>query len=202
MKNQTVWESRQEDIRRPIPKPLVFYKPQRIPNEPLRYLYNKDLFFLKNGNTEEKKYVLSLQKIHAEPFLEADLEEMMRSIKVNLTSPTVTFPGIEAHDPYSIVEKPNTALIYLNNKNEKWVMYLVEIVKFCAATLEKVLKEVKLKIFQSEPWKKPPLLGELDHEIMKAYEKEIIKRLRHREQMRRWESFMNGRPILPTMKRL
>ncbi|GKA43690.1 hypothetical protein Tco_0736414 [Tanacetum coccineum] len=77
MKNQTVWESRQEDIRRPIPKPLVFYKPQRIPNEPLRYLYNKDLFFLKNGNTEEKKYVLSLHKIHAESFLEVDLEEMM-----------------------------------------------------------------------------------------------------------------------------
>ncbi|GKC02795.1 hypothetical protein Tco_0994405, partial [Tanacetum coccineum] len=55
MKNQTVWESRQEDIRRTIPKPLVFYKPQRNPNEPPRYLYNKDLFFLKNGNTEEKK---------------------------------------------------------------------------------------------------------------------------------------------------
>ncbi|GJW84651.1 hypothetical protein Tco_0157796 [Tanacetum coccineum] len=59
--------------------------------------------------------------------------------------------SIEAHDPYSIVDKTNTSLIYLNNKNEKRVMYLVEIVKFCDATLEKVLKEVKLKIFQSEP---------------------------------------------------
>nr|GEV73928.1 integrase, catalytic region, zinc finger, CCHC-type, peptidase aspartic, catalytic [Tanacetum cinerariifolium] len=45
------------------------------------------------------------------------------------------------------VDKPNTGLIYLNNKDEKWVMYLVEIVKFCNAMLEKVLKEVKLKIF-------------------------------------------------------
>ncbi|GJZ68951.1 hypothetical protein Tco_0632501 [Tanacetum coccineum] len=45
-------------------------------------------------------------------------------------------------------------------KNEKWVMYLVEIVKFCDAMLEKILKEVNLKIFQSEPWKKPPLLDE------------------------------------------
>ncbi|GJX20194.1 hypothetical protein Tco_0222871 [Tanacetum coccineum] len=35
-------------------------------------------------------------------------------------------------------------------KDEKHVMYLVEIVKFCDATLEKVLKEVKLKIIQSE----------------------------------------------------
>ncbi|GJX10985.1 hypothetical protein Tco_0200844 [Tanacetum coccineum] len=80
-------------------------------------------------------------------------------VKVNLTAPTLTFPGIEAHEPYSIIDKPTTSLIYLNNKDKIWVMYLVEIVKFCNATLEKVLKEVKLKIFQSEPWKKPPLIG-------------------------------------------
>ncbi|GJY78229.1 hypothetical protein Tco_0484030 [Tanacetum coccineum] len=158
----------------------LFRNAEENPNEPLRYLYNKDLFFLKNGNTKEKKYVLSLQKIHAEPFLEADLEEMMnRWIKVNLTAPTLTFPGIEAHNPYSILDKPNTGLIYLNSKNEKRVMYLVEIVKFCDATLEKVLKEVKLKIFQSEPSKKPPLLGELDRDIMKAYKREITKHLRN-----------------------
>nr|GEZ77674.1 hypothetical protein [Tanacetum cinerariifolium] len=41
----------------------------------IRYLYNKDLFLLKNGNTEEKKYILSLYKIHVESFPEADLEE-------------------------------------------------------------------------------------------------------------------------------
>ncbi|GJZ84151.1 hypothetical protein Tco_0649490 [Tanacetum coccineum] len=63
------------------------------------------------------------------------------------------------YEPYSIVDKPNTGLIYLNSKNEKQVMYLVKIVKFCDATLEKVLKVAKLKIFQSEPWKKRSLLG-------------------------------------------
>ncbi|GKD23246.1 hypothetical protein Tco_1224949 [Tanacetum coccineum] len=96
-------------------------------------------------------------------------------IKVNLTAPTFTFSGIEAHESYSIVDKPTTGLIYLNNKNEKRVMYLMEIVKFCDATLEKVLKEVKLKIFQSEPWKKPPLLGELDLDIMRVFKREITK---------------------------
>ncbi|GJS20354.1 hypothetical protein Tco_0448986 [Tanacetum coccineum] len=77
MENQIVWESRQEHIRRPIPRPLVFFGPQRNPNEPSRYLYNKDLFFLKHGNTEEKKYILSLHKIYAERFPEANLEEKM-----------------------------------------------------------------------------------------------------------------------------
>ncbi|GJW96958.1 hypothetical protein Tco_0178766 [Tanacetum coccineum] len=185
-----------------------------------------------NGNTDEKKYILSLRKIHAERFPEVDLEERMNrwvrkefknfnedvrltiqhwkdswhkrvykqnqrrvrknsedyfsdhriievvrittdqphgldfishviwervhdfqlgiesyQVKVNLTVPTLTFPGIEAYEPYLIVDKPNTGLIYLDNKDEKRVMYLVEIVKFCDATLEKVLKEVKLKIF-------------------------------------------------------
>nr|GEU81614.1 hypothetical protein [Tanacetum cinerariifolium] len=60
----------------------------------------------------------------------------------------------------------------------------------------------KLKIFQSEPWKKSPLLGELDRDIMRAFERESTKRLSHREHMRRWEYFVNGRPILLTMKRL
>ncbi|GKC69560.1 hypothetical protein Tco_1115443 [Tanacetum coccineum] len=122
------------------------------------------------------------------PRLDADPPkwgETGEKIKINLTAPTLIFPGIEKHDPYSIVDKPDTSLIYLNKKNEMRVMYLVEIVKFYDVTLEKVLKEVKLKIFQTEFWKKPPLLGELDLDILKVYEREIIKSLRHREQMRR-----------------
>ncbi|GJU90584.1 retrovirus-related pol polyprotein from transposon TNT 1-94 [Tanacetum coccineum] len=122
-------------------------------------------------------------------------------IRENLTALTLTFPGIEAHDPYSIMDKPNTSLIYLNNKEEKRVMYLAESVKLCDTTIERVLKEVKLKIFEYEPWKKPPLLGELDLDILKAFEREIRNRLRHHVQMKRWESFMNGRPILPAMRR-
>ncbi|GKD34813.1 hypothetical protein Tco_1250322 [Tanacetum coccineum] len=54
----------------------------------------------------------------------------------------------------------NTGLIYLNKKEEKKVMYLIKIVKFCNTTLERVLKEVNLKIFETEFWKKPPLLDE------------------------------------------
>ncbi|GJT22559.1 hypothetical protein Tco_0892496 [Tanacetum coccineum] len=280
IENQIVWESRQEDIRRSKPRALVFYGPQRNPNEPSRYLYNKDLLFLKNGNTEEKSYILSLHKIHVVPFLEEDLEEKMKrwvkkefksfneearlsiqlwkdswhkrlykinyrrvranpeeyfsnhrivevvrvtteqqhgsrvirervhdfqlgiesyQIRVNLTAPTLIFLGIEAFDPYSIVDKPSTSLIYLNSKNEKRVMYLVEIVKFYDATLERVLNEVKLKIFETVFMKKTLMLGVLDLNIMKAYVREITKRLQHHEQMRRWESFVNGIPILPMM---
>ncbi|GJV43097.1 hypothetical protein Tco_1427633 [Tanacetum coccineum] len=77
MENQIVWESRQQNIPRIIPKTLIFYGPQRNPNKPPRPLYNKDLFFLKYGNTKEKKYILSLHKIHAEEFSKPDMEEKL-----------------------------------------------------------------------------------------------------------------------------
>ncbi|GJZ12459.1 hypothetical protein Tco_0547689, partial [Tanacetum coccineum] len=69
--------NQQEDLKRLKPNALVLYGPQRNLNEPPRYLYNKDLFFLKYGNSEEKRYMLSLHKIHAILFLEKDLEEKM-----------------------------------------------------------------------------------------------------------------------------
>ncbi|GKA91739.1 hypothetical protein Tco_0813664 [Tanacetum coccineum] len=160
-------------------------------------------------NRVKKKYILSLHKIHAEEFPEPDLEEKLNrwvrkefktfmkrvhdfqlgiesyQIKVNLTAPTLTFPGIEEHAPYTIVEEPQMGLIYLYSKDEKRVMYLEEIVKLCDATLEKVLNEIKLRMFESKFLKKPPLLGELDQDRMKAYEREIYKRLSHQQQMRR-----------------
>ncbi|GKD28915.1 hypothetical protein Tco_1239693 [Tanacetum coccineum] len=193
IENQIVWESKQEDIRRPVPRPLIFFRPQRNPNKPLRYLYSKDLFFLKNGNTKDKKYILSLHKIHAERFPEADLEEKMNRWIIEVVRITTDQPhGLDFMEQIIVMrenDKPGSFskadFKYLNKndiedwKYEKRVMYLVQIVKFCDATLENVLKEVKLKIFQSEPWNKPPLLGELDRDIMRVFEREIIKRLRH-----------------------
>ncbi|GJS65289.1 hypothetical protein Tco_0679853 [Tanacetum coccineum] len=252
MENQIVWESRQEDIRRSVPRPLIFFGPQRNPNEPPRItevvkittdqphgldfieqiimmrendkpdsFSEVDFKYLNKNNIEDLYHLCRNKKVnYHETKLMNSLIMFIRSrviwkrvhdfqlgiksyqIKVNLTAPTLTFPGIEAYEPYAIVDKPNTCLIYLNIKDEKQVMYLVEIVKFCDATLEKVLKEVKLKIFQSEPWKKPPLLGELDRDIIRSFEGEMAKRLSHHEQMRRWESFVNGRPILSMIKRL
>nr|GEV33119.1 hypothetical protein [Tanacetum cinerariifolium] len=136
MENQIVRKSRQEDIRRLVPRPLVFFGPQRNLNEPPR------------------------SRVIWERVYDFQLGIESYQIKVNLTAPTLTFLIIEVYELYSIVDKPNIGLIYLNSKYEKQVMCLVEIVRFCDATLENDLKEVKLKIFQLKPWRKPPLLGE------------------------------------------
>ncbi|GJR47145.1 hypothetical protein Tco_1315248 [Tanacetum coccineum] len=186
-------------------------KPDSFSEADFKYLNKndiEDLYYLcrnKKVNYRETKLMNSLitfirshviwERVH-----DFQLGIESYQIRVHLTALTLIFLGIEAHEPYSIVDKPNTSLIYLNSKDEKRVMYLLEIVKFCDATLEKVLNEVKLRIFQNQFLKKPPRLAELDLVIMKAFEREISKRLSHRQQMRMWESFMNGRP--PMMKRL
>nr|GEU41944.1 hypothetical protein [Tanacetum cinerariifolium] len=216
MKNHIVWESRQEDIKCPIPRPLVFFGPQRNPNEPPMYFYNKDLFFLKHGNTEEKNYILSLHKIQAKLFPEADQEEKMnrwvrKAFKTFNEKARLSIQHWEDSWHKMMYKKKqrrvrsNPEDYFSKRRITRLVLSLPkqeEIVKFCDATLEKVLKEVKLKIFQSEPWKKSPVLGKLDRDIMRAFEREITKRLNHREQIRRWESFANEIPILLTMKRL
>ncbi|GKB29750.1 hypothetical protein Tco_0869151 [Tanacetum coccineum] len=119
--------------------------------EDLYYLcLNKKVNFYENKLTNSLKTFISIcviwERVH-----DYQLRIESYQIRVNLTAPTLSFPDIEARDPCSIVDKPNTSLIYLYSKEEKRVMYLAEIVKFCDATLERVLKKVKLKIFKSEP---------------------------------------------------
>ncbi|GJS36861.1 hypothetical protein Tco_0535243 [Tanacetum coccineum] len=94
MENQVVWESRQKDLKRPQPGALVFYGPLRNPNEPPRYLYNKDLFYLKYGNTKKKKYVLSLHKIHVILFPEEDLEERLKRWELKSSKSSESKPDV------------------------------------------------------------------------------------------------------------
>nr|GEX62124.1 hypothetical protein [Tanacetum cinerariifolium] len=93
MENQIVWESKQEDIRHLIPKPLVFFRPYRNPNKPPR------------GR-------VIWERVH-----EFQLGIKSYQIKVNLTAPTLTFPDIEAHKPYYIVDKPSIDICYHFSKH-------------------------------------------------------------------------------------
>ncbi|GJU71016.1 hypothetical protein Tco_1262421 [Tanacetum coccineum] len=165
-------------------------------NDKLDSFSKADFKYLNKNDIEDLYYLCLNKKVNFYGIKNRKLPDQGK-----LNHHTNTFLGIEAHDPYSIMDKPNMGLIYLKGKEDKRVIYLAEIVKFYDATLKRVLNEVKLKIFKSEPLKKPPLLGELDSDIMKEYEREITKRLRHRMQMRRRESFVNGRPILSVMRR-
>nr|GEZ46115.1 hypothetical protein [Tanacetum cinerariifolium] len=99
-----------------------------------------DMFSNQFKNAEESRVIY-------ERVYDFQLGIESNQIKVNSTASTLIFPSVEAYDPYSIVDKQQTSLIYLNSKDDKRVMYLMDIVKFYDAMLEKVLNEVKLRIF-------------------------------------------------------
>ncbi|GJU27963.1 hypothetical protein Tco_1166584 [Tanacetum coccineum] len=63
--------------------------------------------------------------------------------KVNLTAPTISFPGVEKHKMFSIIYESVHGIIYKNSKKEKRVMRHSEIHKFCDATLNRVLEGLK-----------------------------------------------------------
>ncbi|GKD47071.1 hypothetical protein Tco_1271716, partial [Tanacetum coccineum] len=109
--------------------------------------------------------------------------------KINLTAPTITFPGIEEYDVFYIIYEPVHGIIYTNSKKEKRVMRHSEIHKFCDATLRRTLKglksyynDVKYGYVQKE-------LTNDEVEYLKLFEEEIEVRLNYQDQMRRWEMY-------------
>ncbi|GKB46967.1 hypothetical protein Tco_0897720 [Tanacetum coccineum] len=123
-------------------------------------------------------------------------------LKVNLTAPKLTFPRIEEKKPYTITSLPFIGLIYENSKKEKRIMDINEIPKFCDATLKRFLKEVKKIKLDVKHGYADPTLSKDDAEYMVFYEKYIKERLRPQNQMRCWESCVNGRPLQQRWERL
>nr|GEX40407.1 retrovirus-related Pol polyprotein from transposon TNT 1-94 [Tanacetum cinerariifolium] len=122
--------------------------------------------------------------------------------KVNLTALTISFLRIEKHEIFFIIYEPVHGIIYKNSKKEKKVMRHSEIHKFCDATLNRVLEglksynnDVKYGYIQKD-------LAKDEAEYLKLFEKEIEVRLKYRRQMRRWETYVNGRPLGPQRERL
>ncbi|GJV61838.1 retrovirus-related pol polyprotein from transposon TNT 1-94 [Tanacetum coccineum] len=128
-----------------------------------------------------------------------DIEDIylliMNGKKVNLTAPTITFLGIEVHEMFSIIYEPVHGIIYKNSKKEKRVMRHLEIHKFCDAMLNRVLKGLKSYNNDVKYGYVPKDLTKDETEYLKLFEEEIEERLKHRRQMRRWEMFVNGRPL-------
>ncbi|GJZ94345.1 hypothetical protein Tco_0666548, partial [Tanacetum coccineum] len=135
-----------------------------------------------------------------------DIEDMyllcINGKKVNLTAPTITFPGIEKYKMFSIVTEPVYGIIYKNNKKEKRVMRHQEIHKFYDATLKRVLEGLKSYNNDVKLGNVTLSLSKEDVEYVQLFEKEIEERLKHRDQMKRWEMYVNGRPLGSRRERL
>ncbi|GJT18272.1 hypothetical protein Tco_0876978 [Tanacetum coccineum] len=105
--------------------------------------------------------------------------------KVNLTAPTISFPGIEKHEMFSIIYEPVHGIIYKNSKQEKRVMRHSEVHKFCDATLNRVLKGLKSYNNDVKYGYIHRNLTKEEVEYLQLFEEEIEERLKHRNQLRR-----------------
>ncbi|GJT38448.1 hypothetical protein Tco_0938313 [Tanacetum coccineum] len=105
-------------------------KPDRISNAEFKYLNKndiEDMYYLYQSNKVNYLVNKLLNSLHT--FIRScviwkrvyDFQLGIESykIKINLTAPTLAFPGIEACEPLTIVDKPNVGLIYLNNKRKE-----------------------------------------------------------------------------------
>ncbi|GKC64357.1 hypothetical protein Tco_1096955 [Tanacetum coccineum] len=63
-------------------------------------------------------------------------------MKVNLTTPTITIPGIKTIPPYPVIGDPFVGIIYENSKKERRAMDIDELQKFSDATLKRVLRKI------------------------------------------------------------
>ncbi|GJV34916.1 integrase, catalytic region, zinc finger, CCHC-type containing protein [Tanacetum coccineum] len=86
-------------------------------------------------------------------------------------------------------------IIFENSKKEKRVMRHQEVHKFCDATLKRVLERVK-------SYKNDVKYGYVTHNLIKEdveylqlFAEEIEEQLKYHDQMRRWEMYVNGRPL-------
>ncbi|GJT61115.1 hypothetical protein Tco_1004648 [Tanacetum coccineum] len=102
---------------------------------------------------------------------------------------------------FSIIYEPVHGIIYKNSKKEKRVMRHLEIHKFCDATLNRVLEGLKSYINDVKYGYIQRDLNKYEVEYLKLFAEEIEVRLKYRNQMRRWEMYVNRRPLGPRRER-
>ncbi|GJV01509.1 retrovirus-related pol polyprotein from transposon TNT 1-94 [Tanacetum coccineum] len=70
--------------------------------------------------------------------------------KVNLTAPTMSFPGVKKHRMFSIIYEPVHGIIYKNSKKEKRVMRHFRDLSFCDANVETSTRRLKKEVNRHE----------------------------------------------------
>ncbi|GKA59497.1 hypothetical protein Tco_0758810 [Tanacetum coccineum] len=186
MENENVCESREEDLTEKIPKkPVLVYLSCAInPKIPPISLVNQDLFYLKwvkntiKGFNLYARYVVDHWKS-----LWAQQDHIRRKQKKRDNPDKLHFDVKIAE--VVRVQFDQVGLIYENSKKEKRVMVIKEILKFCYATLKRVLEKVKKFNMDVKHGYADPNLSDEDAEYMEFYEEYIKERLKHQNQMRR-----------------
>ncbi|GKB99867.1 hypothetical protein Tco_0986004 [Tanacetum coccineum] len=155
-------------------------------------LINQDLLYLKKGNSGPDNIIFSLHKFPAIVFNDDDIEERT-SRWVNKRHKEPGRPKEEIYSNSKIVQVIKT---YWELGHED--KFITEIVarkaNDCIGLKSNYYNDVKYGYVQKE-------LTNDEVEFLKLFEEEIEVRLNYRDQMRRWEMYVNGRSLGPRRER-
>nr|GEX17318.1 hypothetical protein [Tanacetum cinerariifolium] len=123
---------------------------------------------------------------------------------LNLTKPTMFFEGIDRRIPF-MMTATYKGVVYLNQYNIKSLMKLSEVKKLCDGTLVKIQDNIidmltKNKLGSGNKRLKGRDWTDYDVKSSKEMLKKIDKILRYREQLKRPEEYVGGRPKCNTPK--
>ncbi|GJW34476.1 hypothetical protein Tco_0054508 [Tanacetum coccineum] len=121
--------------------------------------------------------------------------------KVNLTAPTITFLCIEKYKVFFIVSEPVYGIMYKNIKKEKRLIRHQEVHKFRDAILKRVLEWLQNYNNDVKHGYVITSLNNKDVEYLQLFEEKIEEWLKHHDQMRHWEMYVNERPLGPRRER-
>ncbi|GJV39737.1 hypothetical protein Tco_1418177 [Tanacetum coccineum] len=200
------------------------------PKAPALSLVNQDLLYLNKGNSRPKKIVMSLHKFPVVIFPDDDIEERAEKQKEPEKPKEVVYSNSKIvqiiktywevrHEHKFITEiiarRGNcsimliTKLDYKNhNKNDIEDMYVLIVngkVEYYAETgllWSLVLEGLKSYNNNVKHGYVTPSLSKEDVEYLKLFKEEIEERLKHRDQMRHWEIYVNERPLGSRRERL
>ncbi|GJS25200.1 hypothetical protein Tco_0453832 [Tanacetum coccineum] len=232
LKNDIVWESRKEILVSPHPQrptPVV-QSCQRDPKAPALSLVNQDLLYLKRGNSSPKKIVVSLHKFPAVIFLDDDIEERTSRWIVQIIKTYWELGHEHKFITEIVARRENGSIVsitksdYKNlNKNDIEDRYLlvinnkvdnytetarrrklsIEGQSYCTNNqFPRVLEGLKSYNNDVKHGYVTQCLSNKDDEYQQLFEEEIQERLKHRDQMRRWEMYVNRRPLGSRRERL
>nr|GEX62180.1 hypothetical protein [Tanacetum cinerariifolium] len=144
-----------------------------------------------NKNDFEDMYLLIVND-KVDDYIETEL----------MWSLSVFIRRIKKHKMLSIIFELVYGIIYKNEKKEKRVTRHQETHRFCDATLKKVLEGLKSYKNNVKQGYVTPSISKEDAENLQLSKEEIEEPLKHRDQMRRWEMYVNERPLGSRRERL
>ncbi|GKC13988.1 hypothetical protein Tco_1010770 [Tanacetum coccineum] len=153
-------------------------------------------FFKAEINNRTPGNVYSDKKIIAVVRVVLGVESYQRTI--NLTKPKIYFEGIDEKIPY-IMTGTEKGVVYLNKYNRRSLMKLNEVHKFCDGTLMKIQENLIDMVNKNELGRGNERLrgrdwNDKDVKRSKEMVDKIDQVMKRREQLRRLEEYVGGRP--------